>query len=261
LFANYLAEAGVQRHAEMMYSDPEAWRGITSGLVEGFVKWQIGKGYAISSINVRLSTVKTYCRLAAKATVLHVAQYNAIRLAQGYRHHEGRNIDRSRTVNRVGAKKAEPTKINAGHAAKLKVQPDTRQGRRDALLMCLLLDLGMRCSEIAGLQVNSIDLVDSSITFYREKVDLLQVHELRGAALDASMAYLPDVTGQEYLFPGYAGKPITTRAINDRVRTLGRMLPKEYRIENLSPHDCRHYWATLAMRSGTDVAALQQAGG
>jgi integrase len=32
-------------------------------------------------------------------------------------------------------------------------------------------------------------------------------------------------------------------------------------IAKLSPHDCRHYWATTAMRAGTDIKALQDAGG
>jgi integrase len=32
-------------------------------------------------------------------------------------------------------------------------------------------------------------------------------------------------------------------------------------LEGLSPHDCRHYWATDAARSGTDPFRLQEAGG
>jgi hypothetical protein len=43
-------------------------------------------------------------------------------------------------------------------AKKLKSQPDTPQGRRDALLMCLLLDHGLRVGEVARLQVSDFDL-------------------------------------------------------------------------------------------------------
>ncbi|HXQ38644.1 MAG TPA: tyrosine-type recombinase/integrase, partial [Anaerolineales bacterium] len=46
-------------------------------------------------------------------------------------------------------------------------------------------------------------------------------------------------------------------AINKRVELLGRKVG----IENLSPHDLRHYWATNAARKGTPVKNLQQAGG
>ncbi len=50
---------------------------------------------------------------------------------------------------------------------------------------------------------------------------------------------------------------LTTRAINKIVARLGEMVD----IKGLSPHDLRHYWATNAIRKGTDVKALQQAGG
>jgi integrase len=32
-------------------------------------------------------------------------------------------------------------------------------------------------------------------------------------------------------------------------------------VDGLSPHDCRHYWATQAARSSLDVFRLQEAGG
>lgn len=261
LFAGYLASADVVREAEALYGDPQAWRGMSAGLVVGFVKWQLQRGYAIGSINVRLSTVKMYCRLAARAAALPLADYQAIRLVEGFHHTDGRNIDRDREVTRIGAKKAEPTLLNAGHRAKLKAQPNTKRGHRDRMLLCLLLDLGLRCSEAAALRVRDIDLAAETITFYREKVGKTQTHRLRGDVLDAAIAYLPDVAGREYLFPGYKGQPLGVRSINARVGTLALCLPEEYRLALLSPHDLRHDWATVAARHKTDPKSLQQAGG
>ena len=54
---------------------------------------------------------------------------------------------------------------------------------------------------------------------------------------------------------GEAG--MSERAITARVGVLGRKLG----IDGLSAHDCRHYWATKAARSGTDAFALRDAGG
>lgn len=85
---------------------------------------------------------------------------------------------------------------------------------------------------------------------------MVQTHNLTPDTLKALMAYLPDVAGP-YLFGGYKGKAITTRAINKRVGELGKAIE----LEALSLHDCRHYWATVAMRNGTDVKSLQVAGG
>ena len=51
---------------------------------------------------------------------------------------------------------------------------------------------------------------------------------------------------------------MTTRRITERVCDLGMQL---LGVANLRAHDCRHYWATAAVRHGTDIKALQTAGG
>jgi integrase len=43
----------------------------------------------------------------------------------------------------------------------------------------------------------------------------------------------------------------------ERVRTLGELAG----ITGLSPHDCRHSWATRAASHGTPLDRLRQAGG
>lgn len=53
-------------------------------------------------------------------------------------------------------------------------------------------------------------------------------------------------------------KRTSARAITVPVRYLGKKL---LRLENLSAHDCRHFWAIDAARNGTDAFRLQEAGG
>ena len=65
LFETFLNSAGVP--AVGLYDDPQSWAGVTWGLVEAFKVWMLQKAYAIGSINGRLSTVRTYSTLAAKA--------------------------------------------------------------------------------------------------------------------------------------------------------------------------------------------------
>ena len=69
LFAEFLYTVHVREISDLT-ADPEAWRGVTWGLVEAFVKWQLKEGYAIASVNVRLSTLKSYARLAFQAGTL-----------------------------------------------------------------------------------------------------------------------------------------------------------------------------------------------
>lgn len=259
LFCAYLAEAHVSREASALYTDPHAWYGITAGLIDGFVRWQLAHGYAIGSINTQLSTIKAHCRLARRAGTIPATTLQEILLIAGYSHKEGRNTDRERSQKRRGSKRAEATTINAGHVALLKQQPDTPIGRRDSLLMYLFLELGLRVSEICVLRVDKLDLAAGTITLYREKVDLEQTHQLSDRALIALMAYLPDLTrtGSAYLFSGYKGQPIKVRAIRKRVGILGRRIG----VDNLSPHDLRHCWATLALKHQTSIDRLQDAGG
>jgi integrase len=262
LFAQFLATVRVTTGD--LASEPSAWAGITWGLVQAFVAWMLREGYSIGSINVRLATVKAYAKHAARAGALTPQAYALIRTVAGYRHSEGRNVDAQRKQTRVGDKKAEPVTITPEQAAQLKAQPpETPQGRRDALLMCLLLDHGLRVGEIAALPANCIDLKRGRITFYREKVDKLQTHKLTADTFRAASDYLArDAPAAGTLLRGSRKNgtlngPMGARNITRRVRVLGEALG----ISGLSAHDCRHYWATRAMERGTDVKTLQEAGG
>ena len=248
--------------ANDLLHDPTSWHGITYGLVDGFVRWMLGEGYAIGSVNVRLSTIKVYCKLVAKSSVLSPAEYALIRLVTGYRHAEGRNIDQRRETVRKGDKKAVAVSISSAQAKLLKSQPDTPQGCRDALLMCLLLDHGLRCGEVAALTIDALNLDEGTLIFYREKVDKTQTHYLTRDTLTAAKRYLAVCEPPDKLLMGSrkGGKlegVMSTRAITDRVRVLGEAIG----LEGLSAHDCRHYWATSAVKGGTDIRSLQDAGG
>ena len=134
LFAEFLHNAEVRR-VGAFNEDPEAWRGVSWGLVEAFVKWQLKEGYAVSSVNVRLSTVKSYARLAFQAGTLSAEAYALIRSVQGYARREKRRIDARRLQTRVGLKKETPVTLSPEQAAALKNQPlETAQGARDALV-------------------------------------------------------------------------------------------------------------------------------
>lgn len=281
LFAAYRAE--VKRLADeaglvtdplptsSLATDPDAWEGITWGLVEKFVTWQLQQGFAVSSVNVQLSTVKRYAKLARKAGTLDREEYAMIKDVSGYSHKEGMHIDEARQeaevptrFDRPGAKKNEPVRISTLQAKELKSQPDTPQGRRDNLLMALLLDLGLRCGEVAILQVTNFDLKAGELKFYRPKVDKVQTLRLHKDALAATLAYFEqDAPGIGPVLRGsrkgghLTDDRMSARAITKRVATLGRSID----IEGLSAHDCRHYWATTAARNKTPIDRLRQAGG
>ena len=176
--------------------DPAAWAGLTWGLVAFFVRWLLTRGYAVGTVNGQLSTVKSYARRAMLAGALDRGEYGAMLAVKGYRHGAAKHVDELRPVTRGGllarAKKADPVTLTPDQAAALRKQPNTPQGRRDGLLLALLLDHGLRVGEVAGLQVTDLDLAAGELRFYRPKVDKLQTHTLTPAARRAARAYLAE---------------------------------------------------------------------
>ncbi len=244
--------------------DAEAWRGLTWGLLEAFRNWMVAEGDAIGSINVRLSTVKTYAKLATKAGTLSPEDHALIRTVTGYSHKEARRVNERRLIIRRGQKKDAAVHITLEQARVLKTQPDTPQGRRDTLLICLLLDHGLRVGEVARLQVSDFDLKAGEMRFYRPKVDKQQTHKLSSDTLRAAFAWFlgGDAPKDGPLLRGSRKNGMLTdaglseRAITDRVRVLGEAVG----LTKLSAHDCRHYWATY-WAGKVDVLRLQEAGG
>ena len=258
LFEQFLASAG--HTVEGLIYDLAVWDFVTWGLVEAFIRWQLTQGYALGSVNVRMATVKAYCGLAAKAGYLAGQELALIKSVEGYRAGEARNVDEKRVqTRRPDAKKALPVSLSPVHAALLKGHTETTRGRRDNLIMCLLLDHGLRVGEIADLNISSISLQSGQLTIYRHKTNKTQIHDLSPDTYKAARLYLAECElGQGPLFVGICSKDrVNTRSLNERVSQLGDTIG----IKGLSPHDCRHYYATDAIRNGTDIKSLQDAGG
>ncbi len=253
-----------------LYRDALAWSSITYGLVVGFVRWQLQQGFAIGTVNIRLSTVKQYAKLAFQAGALSAEQYALIKTVIGYQYKEHRRVDEKRTeagtMTRRGAKKSISVSLDAAQVKALKTQPATAQGRRDALLITLLLDLGLRVGELALIDVANIDLKANTLTFFRPKVGKVQTLDLKTADLRRTMqAWFTSgdapAAGKLLRISGKGGKlgapGMSERAITKRVAFLGAQIG----VTGLSAHDLRHSWATRASRAKTDAFALQEGGG
>lgn len=297
LFAEYLLDVGLElEHGADFQTNPAAWRGVTWGIVEGFVQWQLGAGYAIGSVNARLSTVKVYAQMAVKAAAIPREEGMLIQSVKGYSRASGQNVDEKRAQTRVrevtyaykpekrrrsvvvtrrATKKQKATLVDEETAVLLK-QPrnSSPQAYRDALLLCLLLDHGLRASEVALLKVSDVDLASGEIRFRRPKVKGTEhesaIHKLTpetmpvasyyvetlypsallpdGPLLLATTRLLQDGTGGQLLAEG-----LNRVRISERVAWLGKQLGLS---KKLSAHDCRHTCATKMARLGYGVDEL-----
>lgn len=242
---------------------PAGWQGVTWGLVEGFVKWLLKRGYSLATVNHRLSTIKVYVRLATKAGLIPPAEQALIRDVHGYGQNEGRQVNAKRKRVRVGYKKENAIVLTAEQARQLKQgHPTTPQGIRDRLLICLLLDLGLRASEVAGLKVENLT-EPGYVVVYRPKTNTTDRMELSGDILRALAAYQPYKRQEGALLRGslkneeLTDDVMSVRAIGSRIKLLGRDI---LGIWELSPHDLRHTWATRAAKFSSPFV-LRDAGG
>ena len=247
-------------------STAAAWRGVTWGIVEAWKQSLLQEGYSVATVNNRLSTIRVYAGLAGQAGAIPADELTRLAAVGGYGVKEGRRVDERRPRARVGPKKAAAVPLSLDQARALKrPADDSGQAARDALIMALLLDHGLRVGELAALTVGALDLDQGLMTFYRPKVDMTQTHRLTGATATAARRYLamrPEgAPAGLWLASDRRGRllarPMSARAITKRVGLLGL----DHGAPGLSPHDCRHYWATSAAKAGTGVFSLRDAGG
>lgn len=243
--------------------EPTAWHGVTWGLVEGLVHWLLAQGYSVASTNNRLSAIKVYVRLAAKAGVISPAEHALIREVRGYSHTEGKRMNKARGMDRLGYKKEESIILTVKQAQRFKSEhPPTPQGIRDRLLSCLLLDLGLRASEVAALTVEDFAEI-GYVTVYRQKTDTVDKMELTADIARAMKDYTKFMRKSGPLLRGsrknskLTDQVMSVRAIGARVKILGRDI---LGIWELSPHDLRHTWATQAAKASSPFV-LRDAGG
>lgn len=248
-------EAWYRVRAVEMMTNGEYWQNMVFGIVKGFQRWMLKNGYAVGSLNNRLSTIKVYAGLAKEAGVIEESTGRLISTVKGYTASDGHNLDAKRDVTRVGLKKARNVSITTEQAELLKAQPDTPQGRRDRLVMTLLMEHGLRVSELVLLQVSNFDRETNKLDFYRPKVKKWAItHLFENGSLSAMLSYLDnDAVGDGLLLRGSrkGGKltepGLTVQCINLRVGNLGRAIG----LEGLSPHDCRHFCATKLAQKRT----------
>ena len=148
---------------------------------------------------------------------------------------------------RKGRKKAEIILLDADQITAIKKQPDTPKGRRDKLLICLALDHGLRVGELASLQRSDFYLAAGSLIFDRSETGYRETHKLSDETIEAARKYFgTDAPGLGNIWrPSLSGEGMSTKAISERIRALG----KKIAIDNLSPHDLRHTWATNAAKN------------
>jgi site-specific recombinase XerD len=136
---------------------------------------------------------------------------------------------------------------------------------RDAAIIELFLQTGMRLSELARLQLTDIEIPkritpdpdNMGYVKVRRKGGKIEYIPLNHKACKAVAAYLtvrPDINGETALFLSQFKQQMSTRAIQERITKY----LTEAGIQGASVHTLRHTMATHHVAHGTDLKTVQE---
>jgi integrase/recombinase XerD len=142
--------------------------------------------------------------------------------------------------------------------------PDGPAGLRDRAILEALYGCGVRVSELTGLDLTDLDLVEGHVRVFGKggKERLVPVAGMAVHALDAYMTH-----GRPYLRPKNTLRGVDASAlfVNSRGGRLSRQsvfgIVRSYGARvglTLHPHTLRHSFATHLLEGGADLSALQE---
>ncbi|MGI6460359.1 MAG: tyrosine recombinase [Candidatus Hydrogenedentales bacterium] len=155
-----------------------------------------------------------------------------------------------------------PVALSIPEVTALMEAPDTATplGKRDRAILETLYSSGVRCAELAGLTLDSIDLIGGTMVVLGKRKKERIAH-LGNWALDALQAYLSvrQTLGHpehRRLFVNARGGPLTTRSVQRVMEKYVRaVLPGR---RDVSPHTLRHTFATHMLNGGADLRVVQE---
>ncbi|MDO4502954.1 MAG: tyrosine recombinase [Coriobacteriia bacterium] len=225
---------------------------VTLRQIRGFLAEQDRAGYARSTINRRLSSLRGffgYCQSC------ELCQGNPAAALQGPK--------QPKTLPKV-LRRSDMTRLLAVHAAvDLDGRPREQSASdlRDQALLELLYACGVRVSEAAGLKPADVDLAQGQARVMG-KGSKERIVPLHGTAIAALKDYLDrgrsELLGEKdcaHLFVTTRGNPMSADAIRVMFK---RSLQQAGLDPSLSPHAMRHTFATDVLDGGADLRSVQE---
>ncbi len=175
-----------------------------------------------------------------------------------------------------------PAHLSEHEMAQMLDAPDEEQplGRRDQAILELFYASGLRLSELAGLDIDDVNLSGRMVRV-RGKGGKPRLVPFNGASAKAIRAWLQDreqyvrnkgtdervigsrardqrkqtgPTRREPLFVNYRGGRLTVRSIDRLVRKYAAVTERD----GVSPHALRHSFATHLLQRGADLRTIQE---
>jgi integrase/recombinase XerC len=235
----------------------------------------------LTHVHVRAFLADLHDRGNAKASAAR--KLSAIRAFGRYLRREG--VIEGDPAALVGTPRREvriPNHLAVGEMEKLLDAPDTAAplGRRDKAILELFYASGLRLSELAGLDLDDVNLASRVVRVLGKgrKERIVPFNQPTSEALRAWLrdraAFVPAALPRdgaparrrgakepysrrtrEPLFLNYQGGRLSTRSVDKIVRRYAR---ESNTRQGISPHALRHSFATHLLEAGADLRAIQE---
>ena len=243
-FRDFLARGKPDARVEVASIDAFRVRGFLASLLEGERKK--------TSIARKLAALRAFFKFLSREQVL--AENPASRVA---------TPKLARTLPRIMTEEEMNNFLDRlSEAAKSAAPEQSTALARDRAILELLYASGLRVSELAGLDLRSVNFGDGMV-LVRGKGRKERIVPFGSKAKEAITAYLPirekilweTKTGSPALFLNARGRRLTTRSVDRLVKKYVRRFGPDLKT---SPHSLRHAFASHLLTEGADLRAIQE---
>ena len=240
-FRDYLAEAGATAAVDV--------RSVDALRIRGFLSTLFARQEKKSSIARKLSAVRAFFKFLRREGVL--AENPSTLVSTPKQDKKLPRIMTEEEMNTFLDRVAEATKSG---------EPTMR---RDRAVLEMLYASGLRVSELAGLDLRSVNFGDGMV-LVRGKGRKERIVPFGSKAKQALEDYLPvrgkilqerKKSGQQALFLNVWGERLTTRSVDRLVKKYVRNYGPAVKA---SPHSLRHAFASHLLTEGADLRAIQE---
>lgn len=225
--------------------EPLTWQTLTADVVRNWIIEQMDRGLNPKTVNHSLSALRSFYK------------FLLIR----------KRVERDPVHNLQGPKKEKslPSFVKESEMDRLldgDFFPDDFEGLRDRLILLTFYSTGVRLSELIGLDIGDVDLVQCQlkvtgkrnkqriIPFGREMHDALKEYEERRGALET----VQDQQMALFVEPG-SGQRISKQKVEERVKTYLSLVTT---VKRRSPHTLRHSFATSMLNHHADLQSVKE---
>ena len=243
-FLNYVCETNNCRLMDITAND------FISKNILGYTRKMVKDGYAVKTINLRLSSIKGFCKYAMKNNTLQIDQLSEILEISGLKETEASEL--------IYLSLSEITAL-------LKLpDPNTKYGARDRFYIILLYDSGARNFEILNLLTEKFKINKNGTgeIWFLGKGNKPRTTPISKEVVDAYHQYCKFWGKREYVFYTIRNGICAPMSADNAGRILMKyediMKKAHPNIPHLHPHLFRHTRAMHLLEAGVPLPIIQE---